>query len=101
MNKTKILNLLTICRKAAKLTMGFDAVKDSVVNEDAEAVLLASDISPKTEKEIRFFADKKNVAVLVIDVSMEEIYNGIGKKVGVLSVCDKGFTKKFTELASE
>lgn len=101
MNKTKIMNLLTICRKAAKLTTGFDSVKESLMDGSAELVLLTGDVSPKTEKEIRFFADKKNIAVLRTDISMEEMYGGIGKKAAVMSVCDKGFAEKFTELASE
>ena len=101
MNKTKILNLLTICRKAAKLTTGFDSVKESIAEGKAEAVILACDVSPKTEKEVRFFADKKNTPVLKTDISMEEMFQGIGKKAAVMSVCDKGFAEKFTELASE
>ncbi|MGN1415304.1 MAG: L7Ae/L30e/S12e/Gadd45 family ribosomal protein [Oscillospiraceae bacterium] len=101
MNKTKIMNLLTICRKAAKLTTGFDSVKESIGDGSAEVVILASDISPKTEKEVRFFADKKKMPVLKTDISMEEMYGGIGKKAAVMSVCDKGFAEKFTELASE
>lgn len=101
MNKTKILNLLTICRKAAKLTTGFDSVKESIAEGKAEVILLTCDVSAKTEKEILFFADKKNIGVLKTDISMEEMFGGIGKKAAVMSVCDRGFAEKFTELASE
>lgn len=98
MDKTRIISLLTICRKAARLTMGFDPAKESVMTDKARLIVLAADLSPKTEKEIRFFADKKNVSVLKTDISISEMYSGIGKKVGVIAICDDGFAKKLTEL---
>ena len=101
MNKTKIFNLLTICRKAAKLTMGFDASKEAVMTDKAKLVLTTADISPKTEKEIRFFADKKNVPVIKTDISIDEMNVGLGKKVGLIAVCDEGFSKKLSELTAE
>ena len=38
--QNKILNLLTICRKAGKLILGFDAVKEAVLAGKAESVLV-------------------------------------------------------------
>ena len=62
-SKEKLFGLLTICRKAGRMTMGFDSVKESILTDKAKAVFLASDISAKTEKEVRFFADQKAVPV--------------------------------------
>ncbi len=78
--------------------MGFDSVKESLMTKKAHLILVASDISPKTEKEIRFFAEKNNVAVRKISASIAEIEFGIGKKVGIIAVCDEGFAKKTIEL---
>ena len=50
-SKEKLFGLLTICRKAGRMTMGFDSVKESILTDKAKAVFLASDISAKTEKE--------------------------------------------------
>ena len=97
-NNPKIIGLLTICRKAGRLTVGFDMSVEAIKKGKAELVILASDISPKTEKEIRFFAAKKNTAVLKSDMTMEELGSVQGRKTGIAAVCDKGFAARFTEL---
>lgn len=91
---SNIINLLTICRKAGKLVMGFDASKEALQSAKVHLIILASDISPKTEKEINFFSEKARVKVLKSNQCIEEFYIGIGKKVGILSICDEGFAKK-------
>lgn len=97
-NKQKIFDLLTICRKAGRMTMGFDSVKESIQTGKAKLVLLASDISAKTEKEVRFFADKNSTEVHTVPVTIAEIEFGTGKKAGVIGICDEGFAKKLCEL---
>lgn len=100
MNKTKIFNLLTICRKAGRMAMGFDSAKEAILTDKAKLILTAADISPKTEKEIKFFSDKKNVKVISTDITIEEMNFGLGKKVGIIAVCDEGFSAKMTELVT-
>ncbi len=97
-NKEKIISLLTICRKSGRIEMGFDSVKEAILTGKAKTVLVASDISPKTEKEIRFFAGKTSVSVNVLPASIAEIEFGTGRKAGVIGICDEGFAKKFIEL---
>lgn len=97
----KIIDLLTICRKAAKASLGFEAAKQSLAEGKAALILTARDISPKTEKEIRFFADKKKVPVMKTDLTIEETGIGIGRKAGVIAICDEGFSKKLSDLISE
>ena len=46
-SKEKLFGLLTICRKAGRMTMGFDSVKESILTDKAKAVFLASDISER------------------------------------------------------
>lgn len=98
---SKILGLLTICRKAGKLVMGFDPMKDAVAEGKAKAVLTASDISPKTEKEVRFFAGKGNVPVAKTELTLEDIYRGLGKKAGIIAICDEGFAAKALSICDE
>jgi len=97
-SKEKIFGLLTICRKAGRMTMGFDSVKESILTGKAKAVFLASDISAKTEKEVRFFAGRASVSTERIDATVEEIEFFTGKKAGVIGICDEGFARKLTEL---
>ena len=100
MDKSKIFGLLTICRKAGRLVTGFDMTAEAMAEGKTALVMLASDISPRTEKEIRFFAEKKNVNVLKSDISMDEIGSALGKRTGIIAVCDEGFAKRFAELLS-
>ncbi len=97
----RIINLLTVCRKAGKLIMGFDACKEALASKKARLILLASDISPKTEKEIRFFAGKAGVTTVKTNIRIEEFHAGTGKRAGVLCICDGGFAKKLIALTEE
>ena len=91
---SKLMNLLTICRKAGQLELGFDPMKEALASGKACAVITASDLSPKTEKEVRFFADKNNVPAEKSDITLNEAYRGFGKKAGIFTICDSGFAEK-------
>ncbi len=54
----------------------------------AAGVILAADVSPKTEKEVRFAA--KNAEVIRADFSMSDAKDAVGKRVGVFLVTDAG-----------
>lgn len=58
-SKEKLFGLLTICRKAGRMTMGFDSVKESILTDKAKAVFLASDISAKQKKKSDFSQTKR------------------------------------------
>lgn len=96
-SKEKLFGLLTICRKAGRMTMGFDSVKESILTDKAKAVFLPR-IYPQNRKEVRFFADQKAVPVHCIDATIAEIEFSVGRKAGVIGICDEGFAKKLTEL---
>lgn len=96
MNKT--LSLLTICRKAGKLEMGMDPVKDACNSFKAKCVLVTTDISPKSLKEIKYVCHDKNIPIYQLDVNTEETWSALGRKCVVLAVCDKGFEKKLSQM---
>ena len=91
---SNLTGLLTICRKAGRLVMGFDPMKDALTEGKACAVIVASDISPKTEKEVRFFSGKKEIPVEKTSLTLNDIYFALGKKAGIITICDKGFAEK-------
>lgn len=95
----KIINLLTICRRAGKLTIGFDAVSDAVKNKKAFCVMTASDISDNTLKEISFVCSKYNVKIIPACLTKEELQFYLGKFTAVIAVCDRGFADGFTSIA--
>ncbi len=95
-NTVKFFNLLTICMKAGKLLRGFDISKEAVMSGEASCIMTAADISSKTLKEIKFITEKKkDVKIISLPFDMATIEFNIGKKVGVMAVCDKGFSEKF------
>ena len=54
------LSTLGLCRKSGRLIHGFDPVCEELKNPKSKiaGVILASDVSEKTQKEMRFFCDK-------------------------------------------
>lgn len=56
----------------------------------AAGIVLAADVSQKTEKEIRFAAEKYGREVLKASFTMDEAQDAIGKRVGVFLVLDRG-----------
>lgn len=97
-HRTKLINIITVCRKAGKLGLGFDAACESAEKHKAKLLFTASDVSPKTEKEVRFAAEKYKVPYIKLSVLMDDMYFGLGKRIGVASVCDDGFAKRISEI---
>lgn len=86
----KGLQSLSLARKAGLLALGFLKSKEAIGKKKAFLIIVASDVSAKSEKEIRFFA-KSEVEVLRIDSTMEELSGAIGFNAGIVAVCDNGF----------
>jgi ribosomal protein L7Ae-like RNA K-turn-binding protein len=97
----RILGTLTMARKAGKLTLGFDAVKDTLTAKTAEIVLVTADISSKTEKEIRFFCGRTGVDIEKTAITMEDCGHAFGRKSGVMSVTDRGLAGLVKKIQNE
>lgn len=63
----------------------------------AAGVVLAADISPKTEKEIRFAAEKCGKEVVKADFTMDETEKAVGKRVGIFVILDDGLYGSLTK----
>ena len=98
MNKTKLLSLLGLSRRAGKLIYGFDSAVESVKSKKAKCLLYAFDISEKTEKNLKYEAEKYGVEIIKLNLSILDAGNAIGKKAGVFALTDEGFTKAVKEL---
>ena len=92
MNNDKT-GILTMCRKAGKLVMGMDMVKQACNEGSARAVFTASDISEKSLKEARFVCAKNEIPLYRLDMTMDDMWYGLGKKAGVIAMTDGGFAK--------
>lgn len=94
----RLLSFLGICRRAGKLVIGNDPVREAIETEKALLVLVASDISENTLKKINTAVDAGAVAYYQIDRTKDEISFSLGKTCACLAVIDKGFADKLTEL---
>ncbi len=95
MKNSKLVSLLSICRKAGKLTTGFDAVVESMQDAKARLVLLACDLSDKTRSELHFSAGKCQYAgdILQTQQTMDELSVVLSKRTGVLAITDAGLAQ--------
>lgn len=85
--------ILSMSRKAGKLVMGMDMVKDACSAGNAKAVFTATDISEKSLKEVRYTCAKYDVKLYALSMNMDEVALGLGKRVGVVAMTDAGFAK--------
>ena len=86
----KVLQLLSLVKKANKLITGEEFVTDAIRNKKVYLVFLASDAGINTAKKIK---DKtKYYEVPLIDAySSIDLSNAIGKKRMVIGITDKNF----------
>lgn len=94
----RLLSLLGLSRKAGKVQIGFDPVKDAIETGKAELVLTAADISANTAGKIKAAAEQFGVELICINRSKEELSFALGKTCALVAVTDKGFSKRLKEL---
>lgn len=92
------LSTLGLCRKSGRLIHGFDPVCEELKNPKSKiaGVIIASDVSDKTQKEMNFFCDKYSVKLSQCGCTMDEIKTVLGKRTGVLAVLDEGLYSSLT-----
>lgn len=89
----KLTGLLGLSRRAGHLACGFDAAAGLLKARRAHLVLLARDLSDKTEKELRFIGKDGTADIVRIPLDMAAVSRALGMKkpVGVVAVDDRGF----------
>ena len=94
----KISGMLGLCRRAGRLVLGFDITVEALEKKTAALVLIANDASGRTAREIAKAAEKAEIPVKVLPLTMDEISYAVAKRAGVLAVCDSGFANRINEL---
>ena len=91
----RLCGMLGMARRAGRITVGFDASAAAVATHKAKAVVVASDASEKTVKEMRFLKQKhsSSASVLFLPMTKERLGDVLGyqKAIGVAALTDKGF----------
>lgn len=90
----KLIQDITLCKRAGKLVMGFDLVKDAMQKGNAIIVLTACDLSEKTLKEITYLTSQLEVEMLPLPYTLDDLWYAVGKRAGVLCIIDEGLSEK-------
>ena len=85
------LNILGLCRRANKLSMGPDACKDSVRQKKACLCLVSAESSGRVFKEFSNLCEQYDVPIIKIDLNIRQLSQITGYKAGILTVNDPGF----------
>lgn len=88
-----ITGTLSVCRRAGMLTCGTDEVKSSCRRKEARLVLMTSDFSERSKRDISDLCERLGINAVTISQSMDDIGYAVGKRFGVMSVSDKGFAE--------
>jgi ribosomal protein L7Ae-like RNA K-turn-binding protein len=96
-----LLQLLGLARRAGKLALGGEAAGEAVRGERAGLVLLASDLAPRTARDVSAAAEQSGAKAVTIRPTMDEIARALGKRSGVIAVTDQGFARKLLALSTE
>ncbi len=80
------------------MNIGNDFVAQTMANGEACLVLIANDISKRTEKDVTQSAQQNNVSVIKLGYTKEQLSNALGKLTAVISINDEGFANKIIKL---
>lgn len=81
----KLMNALSLCRKAGAMTAGFDAVEEKLRKGEVELLFFASDVSEKTKKRVR----PGQTPVYELPYTQAELSAVTKKMSGVLAVTNE------------
>ena len=96
--QTKLLNMLGLARGARLVSFGHDAAKSALRSGKARLCILCSDASPRLVEEFRFQAKAANVPLHELALTSIDIKHATQYKAAVLTIDDKGFAAKITQL---
>ncbi|MBQ8203539.1 MAG: hypothetical protein IJZ75_04590 [Clostridia bacterium] len=95
----KLLTLLGFASKSGNLSYGLGASKASVMAGKSKLLIVCSDISEKSLKEVNFHGEKYNVKVKVLqNTDTFTVTNAVGRKCGILSVNNSSFADAIMSL---
>ena len=92
MSNHPVLSRLGIARRAGLLAVGTEKVTAALKNKKAKLVVIASDISPKTEKELCYLA-KGDAKLMRINVDLITMSAAIGTTAGIVAVTDENLAE--------
>lgn len=98
---SKLLNLLSLSKRAGFLIVGMDAVKESVLLKEANLLLVAEDIGENSLKKVKNLSQEHAVKFLLLPLTKEQIEHQLKSFSAVLAVTDKGMGKAIQKQAEQ
>ena len=95
---SRLIDFIGICRKAGRFTYGAAQTQEWMSKGKVKLIVIMSDTSQKTIKEINF-ANKKNIPIVHLENTKEELKQVLKSACGILGVTDENLAKKVISLA--
>lgn len=93
-----VLGILGLAKRAGALAIGTNSVLESVRKEKALLVLIASDVSSNTKKQLTDKAGFRHVPVQMLPFNMGELGHALGKDHTVaVAITQEGFVISYTK----
>ncbi len=94
----KLTGLLSICRKAGRMEIGFALMLEALKAGKVRGVVMTADVSPKTHKEVCYHCGRAGVPVCDLPLTQMQLGAAIGRKAAVAGILDDGFFDRILEL---
>lgn len=90
---SKFFNLLGLARRAGKIAWGHDTALFAIKGGKAHICILASDVSDRLKKEFmrECTYNGRDIKIIELNKTMDEMEFIIGVRTGVMTVNDEGF----------
>jgi len=86
----KAVMALSLAIKAGKLVAGYDAVERAVLSKRAKTIVMANDISTRTERNITRVS--KDLETIKVPFGADELLAVFGRRVAVVALTDSHFS---------
>lgn len=100
MTLKKALGLISLCRRAGRLTTGMEAALEKAEQGEAALILLARDLSPRSAERLRTRLPRE-LSVISLPCTMQTLSRVTGKNTGILAVCDENFAGGIRAMMSD
>ena len=103
MPNQKVISMLGLARRAGKVCMGLYMSQHALFGHKAKLLIFCCDVSPRLVAEFEKTIELHHFKVKVIktDITIDEIYFGVGYKAGCMTVNDENFAKKIISLLNQ
>lgn len=103
MNREKLFGLISLCRKAGKLKIGFQPALDAAAGGEVALLLISGDLAENTRRKLgnKLSAMESPPRMIPIPFTMEELSRIAHRPAGICAVCDGSFAKGIEALTTD